>query len=522
MFAMEKCIELVSQLPDCIIYSPDLWHIAVEKFPVYLNDLVYKSFAGIKELTLEHYVMLDNVVHRENSAPMLCDAVMNNETEIIFAVRTYILNKHIERIQEIAELFYIELSEVYEITDVLDEVLEYLMNMIEAYPSKIHLSWEDVKHVFESYGDVIWKEHAKLFQLIRNWACERFKDDMVELKTYFKAPYPLISSQEMRYISLPESVFELYDATRADIDNGDAFVEFCNRQFRKSDIAFAMFRFVATMDDEMIPIVFYKLNMQKVRFSIMSLSKKLQVVEELRIPLELNDSEEIVRFMDFTECLIPDLENEILPDLKKAGNDILCKAYIKAIQKYGKITKETLKNLRSMPKIYMYGDMINQEMYKRKYYKYYVCSKNLEDTKLVIEYDKMDVLWSVYLQIFRTAHFYEYTRKCMCESKEFLRLVQNRNAYQDLPEDSRMAMASILQDENTLTDVLGYSDEFVVEYFSKIDGFSSKKAAETFVEIMEKNQKYAQNKAIYDNVYDKLGNAQLKSKYTRLYNRANG
>ena len=656
--AFKKSIDLVKKLPTCVIYSPDLWHIASKKFSFHLTSLVVSYFANIKEVSPEHYTMLDDVVYRENSAKLLCQAILNNELTVIFALRTHILNKHIdvlpnyvdlfslssapidiedlkkmknislkyvlqmtegivkelddevideicrrvlveedENILQKAAQFYIELSDVFEIVDVIDEVEQYmlkvqrlvpnleekiyaaveneildadryfrlinkmpieeiqenqikriislnkpgsiteeicvrlaeegytsayLLNMIDIYPNKISLSWDKVKDVFLSYGNRIWQEHSQLFHRIRLWACEKFKDEMVDLKEYFKAPYPLVRGAELRYMTLPDTVLHLYDASRAEEDAGDAFVEFCNRQFRKSDIAFAMFRFIANMEDEMIPVVFYKMNMQKVRFSMMSAKRKLQVVEDMRLPLGFNDSSEIVRFMDYTECLIPELEKEIASDLKERGNDILCKAYITAIQKYGKITKETIRNLRSMPKIYIYGDMLNQEMYKRKHYISYVCSKNLEEKKFTIEYEKLDTLWNVYVQIFKNTNAYEYTRARMCENKEFLKLIQNRKAYQELPEDSRMAMASILQDEDTLTDVLGYSDEFVIEYFSKIEGFSSKSASETFINIMEKHQKYAQNKTIYDNVYPKLGNANLKSKYTRLFKRANG
>lgn len=655
--AMEKSLELVGKLPNCIIYSQELWAIAVNKFPANLTSLIFEIFSNIKEISAEQYAMIDNVIYRENSAPMFCQAILNNEAGVIYAIRNYLLDKHkrvipnytmlfslastpidieelkkmkgvsraciLEMIQGVvvslekgvidiicemvlketdeeildkAAQFYIELADVYDIEEVVNDIVDYLimrqslvpeleekiyqgikennleieyylklvnnmpieeiqdnqisrivnlnrpgaiseeicncmyiegyvksylLNMILVNPNKIRLSWDAVKCVMENYGDEMWKEHPELFKKIRVWACEKFKDEMVLLRNYFETPYPLISCEEVRHMTLPETIFELYDELRADIDSGDAFVEFCNRQFRKSDVAFSIFRFIATMEEEMVPIVFYKLDMQKVRFSIMSSSKKLKIVEDMRIPLELNSSKEIVQFMDFTECLIPELENEISPDLKKSGNEMLCRAYISAIQKYGKVTKETLKNLRCMPEIYKYGDMINQEMYKRKFFKNYVCSKNMEDQKFVIEYDKLDVLWDVYIQIFKITNYYEYTRKCMRESKEFLRLVQNRNAYKDLPEDSRMAMASILQDENTLMDVLGYSDEFVIEYFSKIEGFSSKKAAETFVDIMDEHQKYAQHKIIYENVYPKLGNSQLKSKYTRLYNRAN-
>ena len=654
--AMEKATELVGQLPNCVIYSPELWKVASEQFPLYLPALIAKNFSNLNELLPEHYTMLESAVTMEGCSSILCDAILNNDFKIVSAIRTYLLDKHVDRIpaytslfnvpflpitndelikmkgvslehilqmtegvvgelkdaaidtickrvldadkkaQMDAEMFYVELAKSFGIATVLEQVKEYLqtrrimhpdledmiyenvtngvfskdeylelmnhmeidsletrqldritalnkpgmlsevlcnklreegyaktylLNMIATYSNKITLSKPEYFHTMEIHGEDIWDEFPKLFEKIRAWGCEKYKDDMSGLQEYFMAPYPILTIEESRNIELPDTMFQLYDASRAGEDEGDAFVDFSNRQFRKSNVAFAILQFIATMDDDMIPIVFYKLDMRKVRFAIMSSAKKLKVVNDMRYALNLGKSKEIVRFMDFTECLIPELETEILPDIKTTGNGELCKAYIKAIQKSGKLTKLTARYLRAMPMIYIYGDMINEEMYKKKYYSYYVASKCLEDAAFHIEYEKLDVLWSVYMDIFGSTKGYVEIRAYMSRSKEFLKLIQNRNAYIDLPEESRMALATIPQDENTLQDVLGYSDEFVVEYFSKIDSFSSKAAAEKFVEIMEKYQKYAQKKQIYDNAYPKLENAQLKSKYTRLYHRAN-
>ncbi len=398
---------------------------------------------------------------------------------------------------------------------------DYLLNMMTSYPGKVELTWEDFYAVMGVYGDAIWEERTELFMKIRFWGCKRFKDEMAGLEEFFQSPYPLITEEEMEHITHLDTAFELYDSSRAAVDEGDIFVGFCNRQFRKSTAAFSIFQYVAAMEKTTVPKVFYKLDMQKVRFSLMSLPKKLLIVEKLRLALKLNVPEEIVRFMDFTECLIPELEQEILPALKVSGNDDLCKAYIRAINKAGKVTKETIRNLLAMPNIYIYGDMLNEEMYKRRHYQNYVSSRTQEAGQFVIEYEKLDTLWNVYLFMFKNTKGFATTRACMYRNKEFLKLVQNRDAYKELPEESRMAMASIPQDENTLLDVLNYSDEFVISYFSKVNGFTSKRAAETFVKIMEKHQKYAQNSAVYNNVYNKLENAQLKGKYTKLYHKAN-
>ena len=655
--AMQKAVELVSQLPKEVLFSSELWNIAEKKFPVYLVSLVSKFFSDISEVTKENYKILDSVIGMPNSSKMLCQTIRKNETETIVAIRDYILDKHIAHIVEYiplfnlqsapldkeelqkmegthlshildmvkdvvgsldsevidqicqsillekepeviekAEGFYEELLENYStesvaedvtqymilrqrlipgfeeeiykavdkeeldaeyyfnlmnrmpLSEIQDEQMEriialdkpgavteeichkmkaenedkaYLLNMAAISLNRLELTWEEFQDVMENEGESIWKEHSDLFRKIRFWACTNYKDSMVELGDFFKLPYPMVTSGEMENFTLPEVVFELYDADRVDEDEGDVFVEFCNRQFRKGPIAFAIFSYIAEMQKEMIPKVFYKIDMHKVRFALMSAINKSQIVEKLRLPLKLSTSKAIVEFMNFTECLIPELEQEIIVDLKGSNSEDLCMAYIKIAQKYGKVTKETIKNLLAMPSIYQYGEMLNEELYKRKIYKRYVCSKTQEMGKFEIEYEKLDVLWKVYLEIFKSPKAYQSTQPRMCQNRAFLEMVQNREAYTELPEESRMALASIEQDENTLRDVLNYSDEFVLEYFSAIAGFTSKTAAEAFVSIMEKHQKYAQNKKVYDNVYHKLENSQLKSKYTKLHHRAN-
>ena len=655
--AMEKAIELRQQLPKVVMLSDMLWKIASTNYPLFLVSLVANNISHIEAVTLEHLKMISSIVDMENSADILCNAILDNKKEIIVNIREYLVTKHLSHINKyvklfrleeaplnIAELilmksislehildmiygvetclsgevidkissrvfeekleetvvkaerFFTELAETFEVEEMIDvltkytlkrkciipkieeEILDgienealdkrryfeivnglpadaigrtqidtiitldrpglvnkdicdlmkaeglltaYLMNMIEAYADSITIGLDEVKEVLTTDGADIWKNHPEIFKKIRLWTCLQYKDDVVNIKECFMTPYPIINVDEMQYINQPDVAMSVYDASRADEDEGDTFVDFCNRQFRTSTVAFLIFCFVAKMEKSVVAKVFYKLDMKKVRFSLMGMARKKEILELMRVPLKLNTSEEIIRFMDYTESLIPELEQEILPDLKQDKDGKLCKQYISAVKKSGKITKETLRVIVSMPVRYACGDMINEKLYEKKYYKVYVSSKTQELNQFVVEYDKIDTLWSTYMSIFKSIDGYSLTRSYMYKNIEFLKLIQNRNAYKELPEVSRLALANIPQDEKTLLDVLNYTDEFVIKYFSAIVGFSSKDAAQTFVQIMQNHQKYAQKKSIYDNVYDKLGNAQLKGKYTKLYKRAN-
>lgn len=400
---------------------------------------------------------------------------------------------------------------------------DYLQNMILLDAGRVELEQNEVLEVLNENGKKIWDTYPEVFQKIRNWICTKYKNEAILFEDFFKVPYPLITQKELRNINVLETALTLYDAGRVAEDEEDAFVSYCNRQFRPSKEAFRIFQYIETMDEEMIPEVFYQLDMKKVKFSGMSQEKKRKIVQELRVPLNLTTSMEIIRFMNFTECLLPEFEKEIADDLKNKDEDYeeLRDAYISTINKMGKITAETVKNIMAMPTIRRYSDVINEELYKRKQYTYYISSKIQAKAEFFVEYDRLEELWTYYLQIMKSAGGFKYSRSVMYKNLEFLKMIQDRGDYKGLPEESRMAMAQIPQDEGNLEEVLNYGEDFVIRYYSCIAGFQSKRAAEKFVRLMKKYPQYAQNAGIYQWVHGKLVDGNLKRSYTNLFKKAN-
>lgn len=655
--ALRNVVELISRLPDVVLFSPELWDIAQERFLNELVELVEDHFITVDEIRGEEKNIIDNVIQRPGGAYRIAMAVAKSRPEVIVAVRKYVVEKHTEYVsyftllyhenlaplteeeinhmeiiplinvlkmvegtvqnlegevigkihnrvigemdEEIlgeAMLYYEELVSKLGIVAVVEEVVEYMiarkmvipqfaqniydaiinedldkshyfrmiynvpaetveeeqmihlayfdepgnvsealckrmkelgflkeyiLHMLMVNSNKIDLTWEEVQDVFRVHGEEIWIKHPNLFSRMREWACKKYKDDMINLEEYFKEPYLMLTNDEAMCFVIPDTLFTVYDRDRAVEDVDDVFVNYCNRQFRNGTIAFRIFRFIADMPNAAIADVFYKLDMRKVRFSKIKRENRKIIIEMLRVSLKLTTAKEILRFMSFTECLMPELENEIWSDLKEDKSGVLCKEYISIVNKYGKLTTETLQNILAMPTIYAYGDLINMELYKKKHYRKYVCSRTKEKDEFIVEYDKLDVLWDVYMQIFKDWESYSFTCPKMSQSKEFLMMIQNKKDYRELPEKSWLAMASIPQDEETLVEVLKHKDEFVIKYFSNIAGFSSKVAAERFVKIMRNNQKYAQKSSIYTNVHPKLGSGSLKGQYTKLYREAN-
>lgn len=94
----------------------------------------------------------------------------------------------------------------------------------------------------------------------------------------------------------------------------------------------------------------------------------------------------------------------------KEKNTALSQSYVAAINKMAKVTAETIKNIVVMPNVHRYSDVINEELFNRKYYTTYISSKTQAKEAFVVEYERMDVLWQPYLSIIKSASGYGYTR----------------------------------------------------------------------------------------------------------------
>lgn len=79
-----------------------------------------------------------------------------------------------------------------------------------------------------------------------------------------------------------------------------------------------------------------------------------------------------------------------------------------------------------------------------------------------------------------------------------------------------MNLSKVYQDADCIKNVLEYGIKFAIKYFSSIAGFENYDAAYTFVNVVENNAQILASDAVYENTYEKLWNAPLKSRYTKL------
>ncbi len=180
------------------------------------------------------------------------------------------------------------------------------------------------------------------------------------------------------------------------------------------------------------------------------------------------------------------------------------------------ITTTTLKNLYSFSTYYAMNDFVTERYYRDKKYIYYVVSKTNYHKQFNMDSgDRFDVLWPVYVDIFSKNNLAN-TCSYMTKNYDFLRLIIRKKEYIDLSEEVRITLAKVFQDSDCIINVLEYGTNFAIEYFSVIDGFTDYNAANTFVDIVEQNNQILASDDVYNNTYEKLWNAPLKSRYTKL------
>ena len=129
--------------------------------------------------------------------------------------------------------------------------------------------------------------------------------------------------------------------------------------------------------------------------------------------------------------------------------------------------------------------------------------------------ERFDMLWPVYVKVF-SENKYINTCTYMSNNYDFLSLIIKRKAYEEFSEEARIILAKVYQNSDSIVNVLEYGIKFAIKYYSSIGGFSDYDAANTFVDIVEQNIQILASDDVYNNTYEKLWNAPLKSRYTKL------
>ncbi len=219
--------------------------------------------------------------------------------------------------------------------------------------------------------------------------------------------------------------------------------------------------------------------------------------------------------MKITQRPDSNFESSITDDL--SNDQKLQQYYVDIINDNAKsITAVTLKNLYSFSTYYAMNDIVTDRYYKDKKFIRYIVSKTLFHNRFDIDSgEKFDLLWPIYVDIFGENRFPNIC-SYMSNNTEFLRLIIEKKAYEGLSEKVKMNLSKVYQDADCIKNALEYGTIFAIKYFSSIAGFEDYDAAYEFINIIERNAQVLASDTVYDNTYEKLWNAPLKSRYTKL------
>lgn len=424
-----------------------------------------------------------------------------------------------------------ELGDVFQIDNNLVNAMRkrgnlfvYAKRILCDYKSQIDFTGDEIKNIINERLEWFWENQPKMFYRFRLWLCESMKNDILQYKELFFPPYPQISEDEIYCITNLEIALQLFDVEHWNDETTETFAWYCNRKFRTSNEAFKIFHFIGRLLDEDTESVFNQFNLQKVKFSGMSAGKKETIVEILRNPLGLDEPMNNIVFQQRVGCLVSVLERELLEAMNAGTSQSkeVEKAYVKLVNGMDGLSKATYGVLSKMNTIYGYNDIVNEQFWEHKKYRYYVVSKMQWMGRFEIEHDKLDELWDTYVGLLKTGDGFKITRTTMYKNQEFLQMLMERRVYRELPEEGMLALAKAPQNSDVIQFVVeNYGSDVVTSYFSTIVGFEDKTAAKAFVGLMKKYPKYAQVPEIYNNVHDKLVDGNLKGVYTKLYRQAN-
>lgn len=192
---------------------------------------------------------------------------------------------------------------------------------------------------------------------------------------------------------------------------------------------------------------------------------------------------------------------------------------------YGKLTEQTVINIRESTFFRIYDENIEKQFYEKKLFKEYLVSKILREK--IFDFNKDANLLDEYVPIINTKGF-DRVRPIMIQNNHFVAWLCTKCMLADISDECYMDFKNLLQNSALLKrgfDIDNSSD--LIDYFSSILGFADYDSAKYFVKMVT-NGNYLvllQNETVYNNIHEKLINPALKRKYTiekiKIHNNAN-
>lgn len=362
---------------------------------------------------------------------------------------------------------------------------------------------------------------SKVFRKLRIYIIEKAKDIISDFGFMFSEDVAVVSEYEFVFLENrkdidEENILKLIPAQLVTAAEAKFISKYFCRKNQNNNIAFEFLKYVANMTPDVSSLCFEYLDfVRSIQYFRFSADKK-NIIKKIFVKiLNLDSCEGKLNFMKLTNILDSNFEMSISKDL--IDDEGLQRNYVDIINNGARnVTKVTLKNLYSFRLVYGLRDTVTERYYKDKKYTYYVVSKIVFHKRFTLDIgDRLEELWPIYIDVLGKKNFASI-HQYMVSNQSFLSMIIKRKAYGEFTEEMMMYLTPLYQDSDSLKQALEYGAKFAIKYFSVIEGFVDYDAANTFVDIVEQNNQILASDDVYNNTYEKLWNAPLKSRYTKL------
>lgn len=406
--------------------------------------------------------------------------------------------KNLEKLRDSEEWYYFIINAAEENIELIDfgkkEVIEIITNNVESFI-------EDNINAWNSIRIKVLKSH---------YLIEKYID-------IFDSRYQPLSEEELDSICEIDDAIVVLKMNKISLDMVEYISDYFGKKYRKSSETYAILKYVLDLDKDVSKEIFCSLDMDNVRYRLMSKAKRMEIIQLYNKRDIFNSANEILRYMQIVK-FADDYLNKKIKTIISSDED-LGKHYITIVNEMDKIERSTIDNILNMRTKYAYSDTINNKLYDQREYITYVISTTLGKRKFEVEENRKNILWNTYKKIFVDG-VYKTTIGYMIENVNFIKQLFQENVYLEVEKEQLLAFNKILQTKDIIKYIFDKDEETIIEYFSNAIGFVDKNAASTFVDEIEKKNKLLISSKIYNNIHDKLVDPVLKGKYTRCQKKA--
>ena len=462
-----------------------------------------KSIVGSIKSNQDHFAIYQSVIN-QTSSPLTSQTM-----DIICEVNKY--NGFSERVSDI--LF-----------DNERQLQGILIKLAEGY--QIAFSSDAIKEIILQESTNIANKFPELFLILRRRIIESGKVTIENYKGLFSENCPVITKEELWLLNKQSIINDLFilkliAPSKVTAEAGAYIAEFFNRKWHNNTEAYEILALLSNCENSIAHMIFHSFDyINHLQFYRFSAPRKKAITEKYEQILKLGTPMGQIDFMNTVKCIYSQFDNGILPNIN--GNEKLEEAYCKAVDSANasSITKTTMSNIAGLSYYYPLSEQICERLYEAKYYKDYVVATAMRKNAFILDNsEKTEVLWPTYISIFNSQDP-EDVATHMSENIAFLREIMKRKSFEGLSEDARKKLLVIDQNADSLRDLLNYNERFVIDYLSKVAGFTDYFAAEEFVSLVESNRFLGQSEDVYTNTHSKLIDSKLKARYTRAHKRA--